>query len=396
MSNMEPSPNPILIVGAGHVGMVLADALLRLPIPTLLFGTNPANETNCFPKMGLTNYRSMELLCSLSLADAYRSLEGAVSTNERFESIFVTSLAPEGKELGRVNDGTYPVEPEQRWCILQDKNIGFRGGWRYILHFEQDNKVSASAVKRNADIGMVGGYSDTFTAHYPLLPLATTSPITPHEAPSFSIAYSYISSSGRVLLTGDAARRLAAVTKGYGRNLLLESYSLERRPMMMRALCRSHRHLQEHVQLGQMYQANWEALNEDSDRGKKVRGHLGKFIEDSGPDTLDKGIELDLRYDFSPCIVPDAHTLKNTKPSHRAPHIFLSDGKTSIYNMFGPEWKLIHFTNSSSSSFHDTKKANTLLSAAKTLSFPLKHVLLCNESHARKFWERDLVLVRPG
>ncbi|KAL4968247.1 FAD binding domain-containing protein [Aspergillus stella-maris] len=547
---MEPSKDPVLIVGAGPVGMLLAHALSRLSIPSLLFEAKPANETTRFPKMDLTNCRSMELLRHLGLADAYRSLEGSVSTNERFESVFMTSLSPEGKELGRwsvpsvdeqreesesVNDGSYSVESEQRcsqivferWMrgsILQDKNIGFRGGWRYISHVEEGDTVKVrfvdtngieravigsylvgcdggrSGVRRNAGIGMIGGTvpvrfylvhfrssalsnyltaqnarfwhafpagsgfiidqdgKDTFTAHYPLpaSDTADSSHISPHEAvysvlggsltpfkfeidtiladsiwqPSFSIANSYISSSGRVLLAGDAAHRspphggyglnsgvadavdlawrLAAITKGYGGPLLLQSYNLERRPMMMRALVRSHRHLKEHVQLGQMYELHWDVLNEDSEKGREVREALRKFIRASGPDTLDEGIELDLRYGFSPCIVPDAdggdaadvpwivsRYSPSTKPGHRAPHVFLSDRKTSIYDLLGPEWTLIQFTTSSPSSADELKKADTLLTSAKKLNFPLKHIVLTNEPHAHKIWERDLILVRP-
>lgn len=296
---------------------------------------------------------------------------------------------------------------------------------------------------------------DTFTAHYPLTsPDEDSSKLDPEEMvfrilggrsgrwpvnidqvlvhskwqPSFAIAKQYISDKGNVLLAGDAAHfipphggyglnsgivdaidlawRLAAIVKGYGGNLLLNAYSLERRPMMMRALRRSHRHLMEHVRFGEMYnrKENWNVLDSDSDEGQRIRASLQQFLDLSGPDTTDWGVELDLRYDYSPCICPDpsdtlAATVEwdvkryepSTKPGHRAPHVFLSDGETSTYDLFGREWTLIHFISES----QDISKANNLLQAAEALKFPLKHVILQQEGHVRTLWERDLGLVRP-
>ncbi|KAL4931896.1 FAD binding domain-containing protein [Aspergillus undulatus] len=544
------STDTIVIIGAGPVGMVLAYALSRLNIPCTLFETNQTHETTRFPKMDLTNSRVMDLFRLLGLADTYRNIEGAVSASEKFESIFMTSLSPDGRELGRwsvpsvdeqraeirdVNDGSYPAEPGQRcsqivfekWMrglVLKEEAITFWGGWRYISHVEDDDQVQArfvdlagkehtvpgrylvgcdggrSVVRKNSGLGMVGGTvparfylvhfrsaalsnylttrktrfwhafpansgfiidqdgKDTFTAHYPLLPtLSATSPTpSPHEAihkvlagcctdpfkfpidtilahsiwqPSFSIANSYISAYGRVLLAGDAAHRspphggyglnsglvdavdlswrLAALSKGYGGEMLLKAYSIERRPMMMRALCRSYRHLMEHVRLAQLYQKDWEILNEISDKGRRAREETGRYIRQSGPDTTDKGIELDLRYEYSPCVVPDAdgssedevtwdvkRYVPSTKPGHRVPHVYLRDGKTSIYDLLGPEWTLIHFVNTIAGD-EAKKKAGVLLDVAQRLNFPLKHVTLYDENHARKIWQRDIVLVRP-
>lgn len=289
---------------------------------------------------------------------------------------------------------------------------------------------------------------DTFTAHYPLSEGESSSTLDPQEVicrvlggyngswhitideilvhsewqPNFSIAEEYCTDGGRVFLAGDAAHRspphggyglnsgivdaidlgwrLAAVTKGYGGELLLKAYGIEGRPMMMRALRQSHRHLMEHVGLAELYQKNWAMLDNESEEGKEVRRSLENYLDVSGPETLDRGIELDLRYEHSPCIWPDGSPSRdwdvkrycpNTRPGSRGPHVFLRDGVTSIYDLFGPEWTLVQFV----ADYEEDGKARTLLDVAERLEFPVKYVVLRNEEHARKIWERDLVLVRP-
>ncbi|KAL4916619.1 FAD binding domain-containing protein [Aspergillus aurantiobrunneus] len=487
--------------------------------------------------MDLTNGRSMELLRLLGLADLCRGLEGAVSPTEKFESMFVTSLGPEGKLLGkwsvgcveeqraaieRGNDGSQPVEPGQRcsqivfeeWMrglILRRDKVRFQGGWRYVGHVEEEDRVRArfvdgdgkehtaigaylvgcdggrSAVRKQAGIRMVGGQvpvrlylvhfrskhlasalrfgrfwhafpagggfvidqdgRDTFTAHYPLAEGESSASLDPREVvyrvlggyagrwevdidsvlvhsewqPSFGIAEKYATDAGRVVLAGDAAHRspphggyglnsgivdavdlswrLAAVMKGYGMGYLLKAYGIERRPMMMRALRRSHRHLMEHVGLGQLQGQHWDVLNSEGEKGEEARRRLEEYIGVSGPDTLDRGIEMDLRYEDSPCVWPDGSEgepwdvkryCPSTVPGRRAPHVFLRDGATSVYDLFGREWTLVQFAA-------DGREADvsSLLEAAGRVGFPVKHVVLRNEEHARKIWERDLVLVRP-
>jgi FAD-dependent monooxygenase len=87
----------VLIVGAGPVGMLLAYQLDRLGISCLLAERNL--ETTKWPKMDLTNCRSMEILRMLGLADDYRAQVDAVGADANFDSIFVTSLSPAGRLL---------------------------------------------------------------------------------------------------------------------------------------------------------------------------------------------------------------------------------------------------------------------------------------------------------
>ncbi|KAL2831603.1 FAD binding domain-containing protein [Aspergillus pseudoustus] len=488
--------------------------------------------------MDLTNCRSMELLRVLGLADDYRAQANAVGADANFDSVFVTSMGPQGRLLAdwkipsvaeqreciKVhNDGSQPAEPGQRcsqivfesWLkglIISKQNLTSKFGWTYTGHIEAEDGVTASfidgigatrtvsarylvgcdggssRVRLCAGIEMLGGQipvqfylvhfrsaelaqklhfgrfwhafpvgsgflidqdeKDTFTAHYPI-PDAMAEPIDTREVvykmlggclgkweikidevlvhsqwqPSFSIAETYCTETGRVLLAGDAAHRnpphggygmnsgvvdavdlgwrLAAVIKGYGGEGLLKAYGDERRPMMIRALQRSHRHVLEHVVLADIYGQVWDSLVGETSEADQVEAlnRVKSYITTSGPETLDRGIELDLRYDNSPSIYPDGSPpvkwdvkryTPSTRPGSRAPHVFLKDGTTSIYDLFGAEWTLIHFAGDDTDDGLDP-----VVNAAEKMSFPVKHVVLKGEEHARKIWERALVLVRP-
>jgi FAD-dependent monooxygenase len=88
---------PVIIAGAGPIGMILAYQLDRLKVPCLIAEQNL--ETTKWPKMDLTNARSMELLRYLGLANDYRAQAGAVPRTERFDSQFVTQINSKGKLL---------------------------------------------------------------------------------------------------------------------------------------------------------------------------------------------------------------------------------------------------------------------------------------------------------
>jgi FAD-dependent monooxygenase len=157
----------------------------------------------------------------------------------------------------------------------------------------------------------------------------------------------------------------------------------------------------EHVKQGELCAENIEMLKSESQEGRAVCAKIERFIALSRPDTKDFGLELDLRYDFSPCVVPDGTAAlpwdvnvyaPSTRPRSRAPHVFLKDGGVSVYDLFGKEWTLMQFVNGN---VEDAVKVDTLLELAEELRFPLKHVVLREDNHVCRLWQRNLVLVRP-
>ncbi|PYI19832.1 FAD/NAD(P)-binding domain-containing protein [Aspergillus violaceofuscus CBS 115571] len=372
----------------------------------------------------------------------------------------------------------------------------------YLVHFRSQELARSFPFGRCWHIFPTnGGFvldqddKDTFTAHFPVHLLPEGQEIDPKEVvyrtlggplpsqkaviqideilvhsawtPNFSIAETYLSDGGRVVLAGDAAHRtpphggyglnsgladafdlawrLAALTQQsptpYGGPLLLQSYTLDRRPAMIRALARSHRHLLEHLKLAAMFPDPVGALERDDDaEAEALRRKIRGFLEMSGPETLDRGVELDVRYgsfgvwgddgDLDMDAEKDGEMgraweaeryVPSTRPGRRVPHVFLrgpqrdaGEGRgegllgteRSIYDEFGPAWSLVHFVEGEGPQRHVGEggagdddgcaaTANTFVTVAATLGMPLKLVRLINETHAHRVWGASLVLVRP-
>jgi thioredoxin reductase len=87
---------PIVIVGGGPVGMLTALNLSRFGVQCLL--AEQSLETTKWPKMDLTNCRTMEIFRMMGIADEYRALEGAVGGDFKMNSLFYHSVTP-GSEL---------------------------------------------------------------------------------------------------------------------------------------------------------------------------------------------------------------------------------------------------------------------------------------------------------
>ena len=244
--------------------------------------------------------------------------------------------------------------------------------------------------------------------------------VTSTWRPNICLVDKYISAKGRVFLSGDAAHqniptggygmntalgdsfdigwKLGAVISGHGGPALLQSYESERRPVAERNI--------EHSGVHWTVQATWwgwsatPSIISQAEDGKELRAKIAEYVLQHDGENKDHGIELGYRYTGSPVIVADEKVkeplwekecyIPSTWPGARAPHVFLQDGKTSIFDLFGTgkEYSLVDFTV-------DGRYIRRFELEAKKLNIPLKTIHLPKEKHAQLIWERDAVLVRP-
>ncbi|MGW8815904.1 FAD-dependent monooxygenase [Gordonia terrae] len=125
----------VIIAGAGPVGMTLALELSMYGVKSTLIERNPATTT--FPKMDLTNARSMELLDRLGIAEEIRA--AGVDAHHSHDVIFATSMAGQQvghwkypsvddmtQWIGSVNDGTTPSQAWQRVTQIEVERLLMR------------------------------------------------------------------------------------------------------------------------------------------------------------------------------------------------------------------------------------------------------------------------------
>lgn len=245
--------------------------------------------------------------------------------------------------------------------------------------------------------------------------------VTSSWRPNICVADRYISNKGRVFLSGDAAHqniptggygmntalgdsfdigwKLAAVVQGWGGAELLPSYEVERRPVAVRNIEHSGVHMAVYGKWWEWCrQAGHDVAIAQTDEGSKLRARIAELAYNQDGENRDQGIELGYRYNGSPVIIPDDEVpepewskrvyIPSTWPGARAPHVFLADGETSIFDLFGTYFTCVDF--SAAGSF-----ARQFSAAAKKLDVLLKPVHLPSETHARQIWGHDCVLIRP-
>lgn len=175
---------PVVIAGAGPVGLTLALELERHGVPTLIVERN--ETTTRHPKMDITNGRSMELFRRLGVADRLRKI--AIPGDRDMVVSWVTSL--DGWELTRFtypgvdaardqtrvrNDGRGSLEPSMRVsqillepalkAVLEDeaRHVTVQYGWGVESFTPDDEGVdvvlrcSASGEHRTVRAGYLAG-----------------------------------------------------------------------------------------------------------------------------------------------------------------------------------------------------------------------------------------------
>ncbi|KAE9372788.1 FAD/NAD(P)-binding domain-containing protein [Stipitochalara longipes BDJ] len=237
-----------------------------------------------------------------------------------------------------------------------------------------------------------------------------------------SLAESFRSGKGRVFLAGDAAHqltpagghglnsgiqdaydltwKLVAVLRGWGGPRLLDSYNFERRPIAVLNTSMVEKATTEVIipWFTKAHEFGFEALNAATEHGQRCREDLRDSILKGHWIHEQNGTVMGYRYNGSPVVIADPSTSEpptsiteyfpSTWPGARAPHVFLSDGKTSIFDLYGSGFTIVDFTEAG-------KASKEFIEVASKLNIPIKGVHLPKETHCRAIWERDVVLVRP-
>ncbi|HJT05322.1 MAG TPA: FAD-dependent monooxygenase, partial [Stellaceae bacterium] len=218
---------------------------------------------------------------------------------------------------------------------------------------------------------------------------------------------------GRVLLGGDAAHlftptgglgyntavedavnlgwKLAAVIKRQAGPTLLDTYSIERRPLAMR----NTGYAQAFADSLGMFQPGPE-IEDDTPAGAAARQQAGAYLNAHARAEFNiPGITFGGRYDGSPIIVgdgtappPDAINtyVPSACPGGRAPHLWLGQG-CSLYDAFGFEWTLLRLGPHAPESVGFVRAAAALGLDLTVLDLP--------GEEARDLYGADLALIRP-
>ena len=198
----------------------------------------------------------------------------------------------------------------------------------------------------------------------------------------------------------DIAWKLAAVHNGHAGESMLATYESERRPVAEGMVKHSAEHMQHTVNIWDWVREApaGTVLDTEGEEGLALRERIRKSVRENDAENKSIGVELDYRFEDSAIVCREEGSgspewnqrryFPTTRPGHRAPHVLLKDGETSVLDLYGLEYSLVDFTR-------DGEQARVILKVAEEMEFPVTHIHLPDEEHVRGIWERELVLVRP-
>ena len=224
---------------------------------------------------------------------------------------------------------------------------------------------------------------------------------------------------GRVFIAGDAAHitapnggygmntgladavdlgwKLAAVLEGWGGEALLASYEAERQPVAWRAVNAAA------ANFGAVSpKLDFSQVLETGPAGDACRASLGAaYDRDTRSLWETLGIALGYRYEDSPIIVPDGSVapaddpiryLPSARPGHRAPHAWLSDGRSTL-DLYGRGFVLLAL-GPRAAGLLAAAEGRRMVAAAAERGVPLSVCHLPDASFEH-LHDAPLVLVRP-
>lgn len=193
----------------------------------------------------------------------------------------------------------------------------------------------------------------------------------------------------------DLGWKLAAVLEGWAPPALLDSYERERRPVAWRNVNAAASNFSSLAP-----KLSFTDVESDTPEGAAARARMeSELVEGTRPEWEAHGINLGYRYDDSPVIYDDgtAHTpddmsvyVPTSRPGHRAPHVALPDGRSTI-DLFGPGFVLLEVQGGATTQLESIDVAAMTRSAG---DIPVQCYRLTGDEAVAAF-ERRYTLVRP-
>ena len=184
---------------------------------------------------------------------------------------------------------------------------------------------------------------------------------------------------------------LAARLQGWADEAILDAYEVERQPITEQVSQFAMNHAQQMMKMKQAVPAN---IEEAGPAGDALRAQTGQGAYDLNVQQICcAGLNFGYFYTSSPIIAhdveaPPPYTMgdftPSTVPGCRAPHFWLSDGR-SLYDAFGPGYTLLRFDPQA--------EVSALVRAAAERNMPLT-VLNVSSVEAPAAYGRQLVLCR--
>ena len=189
----------------------------------------------------------------------------------------------------------------------------------------------------------------------------------------------------------DASWKVAATVQGWGGHKLIESYDIERRPVAWSIVNEAARNYNQFAKL-----PSGEGIELDTKAGAALRKSIGDTIyaEEFDREYDMEGVPLGYRYEGSPIVISDSTSeipfevmtyTPTARPGHRAPHAWLSDGRSTL-DLFGEGFTFLVFDQDI--------KLECVVEAAKSRSVPLK-IEAIETKEIATLYDKRFVLVRP-
>ena len=192
----------------------------------------------------------------------------------------------------------------------------------------------------------------------------------------------------------DLGWKLEASIRGWGGAELLRSYVAERRPVAVRNVSEASSNLVR--MLSTRERRPPPAIFQPGPEADAARREYGAwFTATMKHEWYTLGFHLGYRYEGSPIIWPDGTPeppfetstyTQSARPGHRAPHVFLPDGHSTL-DLFGRGFTLLRLGR-------EAPGGEQLRSAASAAGIPLEVVDL-DQPEAVALYRNRLVLVRP-